>query len=102
MLRGYFWRVILEVDNKTLVDKINNGSDAGHFSNLIAAIQSIIAKDCDVRVCHVFRESNFAADHLASMSDENLIGFISHVSPPPSLGFWLIHDLYGVSYDRCV
>ncbi|XP_055961090.1 uncharacterized protein LOC126673714 [Mercurialis annua] len=43
-------RVTLEVDNKTVVDKINSSEIAAQYTNLLFAIRSLIRREWDVQV----------------------------------------------------
>ncbi|XP_050207419.1 uncharacterized protein LOC126656837 [Mercurialis annua] len=95
-----FRRVLLEVDNKNVVDALNKLSSAGSNFNIIAAICALLAREWEVRVTHVYREANFAADHLASLNASDDFCVVYHNSPPGSLLHWLSHDRQGVSYTR--
>ncbi|XP_055960979.1 uncharacterized protein LOC126672148 [Mercurialis annua] len=66
-------KVIMEVDNKQVVDKINSASSAAEFSNILAAIRGLLARDWTVIITHVYREANFAADHLASLVPDSVL-----------------------------
>ncbi|XP_050222138.1 uncharacterized protein LOC126672232 [Mercurialis annua] len=93
-------RVILEVDNKMVVEKVNSNEMAGHHSNLLCAVRALIARNWEVKVQHVYREANNAADHLASKGHGDLSGLVVHESIPSSLVSWILHDMHGTAYDR--
>ncbi|XP_050229329.1 uncharacterized protein LOC126678474 [Mercurialis annua] len=89
-------RVVIEVDNSLVVEKINAGSvEAAGYSNLLASIQGLLKRNWEVKINHVYREANAAADHLASMLKDNVVGIDWHTVPLFSLIPWLNHDVQG-------
>ncbi|XP_050221779.1 uncharacterized protein LOC126671972 [Mercurialis annua] len=88
-------KIILE-----FVDKISSNKDATEFSNIVSTIREFINRSWSDKVCHIYREANFAADHLASISHDYLIGCCYHDNPPPSLLPWISYALYGTSYVK--
>ncbi|CAI0380428.1 unnamed protein product [Linum tenue] len=72
-----------------------------HFS-LISEIRRRLQRDWTVRIDHIFREANFAADHLASIGHSETIGVHVMASPCTSLLYWLFFDRVGIETPRLV
>ncbi|CAN1173758.1 hypothetical protein LINPERPRIM_LOCUS9466 [Linum perenne] len=59
-------------------------------------------RNWDVTIHHIFREANNAADFLANLGHEFVIG--THVIPcsDPKLLYWLSYDRFGVCLPRVI
>ncbi|KAJ9159056.1 hypothetical protein P3X46_024587 [Hevea brasiliensis] len=100
--RGYR-KVILECDNLTVVNTILGVSNNQCILRcLVDSIRSLLLKDWDVQISHIYREANFSADWLASMAYSLPLGRHFLEEPPVSILSWLFHDVVGVSYNRSV
>ena len=62
----------------------------------------MLARDWVVKVKHIYREANFAADYMASYIASVPLGCHRVQTLILGLQQWLEHDVYGVSYGRVV
>lgn len=100
--RGYR-QVILQVDNKSVVYAISgNSHHPCANSDLITSIIELRDRDWDVKIVHVFRESNSVADALANWAFSSSEHIIWHDSPPSRCSLYLHYDMQGVSYPRMI
>ncbi|CAI0378960.1 unnamed protein product [Linum tenue] len=100
--KGYR-RVHLNLDSTTAVGIIMNNAEDDHRHGIIAKeFNYLLSLDWDVRVSHVYREANFAADFLAAKG--HLVDFGTHLFNvyDPELEHWLLHDIMGIPHDRLI
>ncbi|CAI0403025.1 unnamed protein product [Linum tenue] len=72
-----------------------------HYTQ-VTEIRRRLHRDWTVRIDHVFREANFAADHLASIGQSKPIGVHVIDRPCTSLLYWLYFDRVGSETPRFV
>ena len=93
--------MVLEVDSSSAIDLIKKESNSRHpYASVIKYVQQLIHRNWVVKVQHVFREGNRAADFLASCGHEVHLGCCFYDFPPVGLGSILRDDLAGVSFPR--
>ncbi|CAN1130924.1 Putative ribonuclease H protein At1g65750 [Linum perenne] len=64
------------------------------------AAVSILNRDWEVSIHHIFREANCAADYLANLGHTLDMGLHVFSFPDSSLLYWLRYDLIGVCLPR--
>ncbi|CAN1169061.1 Putative ribonuclease H protein At1g65750 [Linum perenne] len=84
-----------------LLLKSDDRADQIHATTIQHA-QQLLRRDWEVRISHVFRESNHVADHLANRGHSCPIGFHCIELSDPVLSFWLLHDQLGVAETRLI
>ena len=60
----------------------------------------MLQRQWEVKVVHIFRESNFTTDCLADYVRGLSLGLHRLHIPPSRVLDWIVHDRIGVSYDR--
>ncbi|CAA0842427.1 Putative methyltransferase family protein [Striga hermonthica] len=68
----------------------------GVNGSLIRGVRELIARDWEVRLLHDWRESNFAADSLASLATRSPAGLHVLQHPPDDVNPWLEHNIIAV------
>ncbi|CAL1356741.1 unnamed protein product [Linum trigynum] len=97
-----FKKILLNLDSMTAISIINSGED-DHRHNLLANhIRELIDREWEVKVPHVYRESNFAADYLACIGHDFPFGTHPVDVSDPKLCSWLSYDVMGITHDRFV
>ena len=98
-----FRKLLVECDNKTVVQMIV-GEVMPHAADLplINSIKALINLDWTVKVVHVYREANRAADWLASFASQFPRGLHVLQQAPASINDILYQDFIGVSSTRMV
>lgn len=82
----------------SLIHSEKNGTGP-HYA-LICGIKDLMNKPWRVKISHVFREGNQAADWLSTLAFTLSFGMHKIDSPPPEISNILIHDANGVGYLR--
>ncbi|CAI0468391.1 unnamed protein product [Linum tenue] len=100
--KGYK-KVQLNLDSSTAVAIIKNHKDENHRHGIFAnQFNFLLNLDWDVKVEHVYREANFAADFLANRGHLYDFGTHSFDVCDPGLNYWMYHDIVGVTHDRFI
>ncbi|CAN1130057.1 Putative ribonuclease H protein At1g65750, partial [Linum perenne] len=60
------------------------------------------ARSWEIRIQHIYREGNRAADFLASIGHQRPIGIHSTPTSNCNLGFHLLYDVLGISESRSI
>ena len=97
-----FTKIIAEGDSKLVIDCVNNRfKPPWRIASIIHDIRTLASSFDDVQFFHVFREANFAANALASLS-HSLSGFSYSWSHnfPPTLMSAVNFDLFGTGCSR--
>ncbi|KAL9457182.1 hypothetical protein AB3S75_006260 [Citrus x aurantiifolia] len=98
-----FRRIWVEVDSKTVTQILENPTTpVNEHHSLILAIRELISRDWVVKVNHIYREANIAADFLASFSLSCPLGLQVLTVAPPNLQSILRNDVSGVAHSRLV
>ena len=85
--------LILELDSSSAVSLIKHLIDNRYpYSSLILKIKLLLDQSWDVKVKHIYREANRAADFIASMGHNLAFGLLVYCSSPYSLGSFLSDD----------
>ncbi|XVE63501.1 hypothetical protein DITRI_Ditri07aG0025300 [Diplodiscus trichospermus] len=94
-------KVLLGVDSKLVVDQINDVKTRSmRHMNILSDIKDILARSWEVKVTHIYRECNRAADHLASQAALHERGLKTLDAPMVSLQQILRDDYIGVAWAR--
>ncbi|CAN1726094.1 Putative ribonuclease H protein At1g65750 [Linum perenne] len=72
-----------------------------HFL-LVLEFRELLSRHWDVKLTHVFREANQAADYMANLGHSFDFGFQFFHIPDSSLCNWLRYDLVGVAMPQAV
>ncbi|EEF37630.1 conserved hypothetical protein [Ricinus communis] len=63
------------------------------YANIISEIHRLLQRNWQVKVSHVYREANFAADFMAGMALSLSTGVHCFSEPPLGIGAWLSHNI---------
>ncbi|CAL1367907.1 unnamed protein product [Linum trigynum] len=95
-------KVLLQTDSVTAKTLIENATEQHMHYSQISEIRRRLQRDWTVRIDHIFREANFATDHLASIGHSQTIGVHVMDRPCTSLLYWLFFDQVGSETPRFV
>ncbi|CAN1758205.1 Putative ribonuclease H protein At1g65750 [Linum perenne] len=96
-------RLHIQTDSITAVSTFLSTADPTHqHFLLLLEYQELISRSWQVRITHVFREANQAADYMANLGHSFDFGTYFFDSPDPSLCNWLRYDQVGVALPRFV
>ncbi|KAL9411534.1 hypothetical protein AB3S75_045186 [Citrus x aurantiifolia] len=98
-----FRRIWVEVDSKAVTQILENPTTpVNEHHSLILAIRELLSREWVVKVNHIYREANIAADFLASFSLSFPLGLQLLTVAPPNLQRILHNDMSGVAHSRLV
>ncbi|KAH9768779.1 putative ribonuclease H protein [Citrus sinensis] len=98
-----FRRIWVEVDSKPVTQILANPTTpVNEHHSPILAIRELLSRDWIVRVNHIYREANIAADFLASFSLPFPLGLQLLTDTSPILQSILNNDVSGVDHSRLV
>ena len=84
----------MELDSSSVVSLIKHSVDSRHpYSSLILKIKHLLDRRWEVKVEHIYREVNCAADFTASMG--HVLSFGLHVFCNPLEGLHCLRTLKG-------
>ena len=94
---------MVECDNQCLI-KMILGEAETHSGDmpLINAINSFLTQDWEIKICHVYREANRAADWLAAFASQFPIGLKMIDQAPDGIKDILQQDYIGVFMHHLV
>ncbi|CAN1135031.1 Putative ribonuclease H protein At1g65750 [Linum perenne] len=93
----------IQTDSSTAVSTLLSTVDQTHqHFLLLLEYQDLLSRPWQVRITHVFREANQAADYMANRGHSFDFGTFFFDSPDPSLCNWLRYDQFGVALPRFV
>ncbi|KAL9432399.1 hypothetical protein AB3S75_027433 [Citrus x aurantiifolia] len=93
----------VEVDNLGITQLLNTSeANRSGVSSLLWGIKDLLNKDWQISVKHVYREASFAADFLAGMALNLLLGCHIFHSPPIGVHYCLFNDGLGTDFSRFV
>jgi len=98
-----FQAIEVEVDSSLVVNILNsnkNGSIMG--SSVVAKICRLLHMDCEVVVCHSYRETNRCADALADLGCSLHTNICFYESCPTQFSHLVIADALGVFVPRLI
>ncbi|CAN1189170.1 Putative ribonuclease H protein At1g65750, partial [Linum perenne] len=100
--RGYR-KIQLQLDSQCAVQLLQGDDleDRAHAATIIMA-RELLRRDWEVRILHVYRESNHVADYLANIGHSCSLGFHSIEQFDPNFCYWLHYDQLGVSEERLI
>ncbi|KAK8993873.1 hypothetical protein V6N11_008088 [Hibiscus sabdariffa] len=83
--------VSMELDNLTVVRKLQQQRNGASYSSLLQYIQILLVRDWMVSFVHVVREGNRVADGLATIGRDSLLeSQVFHLAPEHLLS--LVHE----------
>ncbi|CAN1156116.1 Putative ribonuclease H protein At1g65750 [Linum perenne] len=96
-------KVELQVDS-SVVTKLfqEEGIPTHQHSMEVMDFQDLMRREWDIKVRHVYREGNRAADFLASLGFNITLGYHSIVPSDPRLGLHLRYDCIGITEPRSI
>ncbi|CAN1149154.1 Putative ribonuclease H protein At1g65750 [Linum perenne] len=98
-----FRRIIVQLDSRVAVQLLlGDGEDSHQHSSEIASFREMLDRDWMIKVEHIYREGNRAADYLAGIGHALPIGVHDVSSFDPCLSHHLLYDLLGISQTRLV
>ncbi|CAI0422377.1 unnamed protein product [Linum tenue] len=96
-------KVLLQLDSTTAINILTSQDQTEHrYHNLVFQFQRLLQQNWEVRISHIYRESNKVADFLANKGHSTSIGFHVLASPDPGLSFWILYDVLGISQTRLI
>lgn len=99
---GVHW-LFVEVDSLCIVQMLNISAEmANEFSQLVRTIKELMRRSYHIIVNHIYREANFATNHLANYALNLPHGHHNFSIPPTSVIPFLRKDMYGVAYPRSI
>lgn len=94
-------KVMVGVDSEIVVKWLHSvGTPSSSSFNLVYKCQNLLAKDWKVKVHHIYKEQNRAADFLASAALEHDRGWSIIEDPPTRLQQIMEEDKLGMSFYR--
>ena len=98
-----FKKIELKSDSRCAIVLLQqNGTSKHKHSHLVHAILSLLQQKWEVKLIHIYRESNFVADFMANYARELIIGSHRFKQPPLGLSMWLDYDRLGTETKRLV
>ncbi|CAN1844814.1 Putative ribonuclease H protein At1g65750 [Linum perenne] len=96
-------RLQIQTDSTTAVSTLLSAVTPTHqHFLLLLEYQELLSRSWQVRITHVFREANQAADYMANLGHSFDFGSYFFDSPDASLCNWLRYDQVGVALPRFV
>ncbi|CAN1316350.1 Putative ribonuclease H protein At1g65750, partial [Linum perenne] len=90
-------------DSQVAVQLLTDRSIVNHHHVLeVIQFKDFKARSWEVRIQHIYREGNRAADFLANLGHQRPIGIHSIPVPDCNLGFHLLYDALGISESRTI
>ncbi|CAN1159318.1 Putative ribonuclease H protein At1g65750 [Linum perenne] len=82
---------------------LNDTSNLQHrLASLVEQFHSMRNRDWDVTIHHIYREANNAADYLANLGHDFVLGIDVIPILDNALLYWLRYDLIGVALPRLI
>ncbi|CAN1147579.1 Putative ribonuclease H protein At1g65750 [Linum perenne] len=98
-----FRKVEVQVDSMAVLALVNSAENPVHQHTLeVLDIHDLLRKDWEVKIRHVYREGNRAADFLADMGFRLPPGVHSFPTTDVNLGFYLRYDCTRVTEPRMI
>ncbi|CAI0557759.1 unnamed protein product [Linum tenue] len=92
---------MLNLDSNTVIAIINNSEESNHRHGLLALeINRLLNLDWEVKISHVFREGNFAANFLARKGHDFPFGTHQFDVCYPEFRLWISYDVMGITQQR--
>lgn len=96
-------KMVLGINSEIVVKWLHSiGTSYSSSSNLVAKCKKLLAKEWEIRVHHIYREQNRAADFLSSAALDYDSGWITIEVPPARLKEIMGEDRLGMSFSRRV
>lgn len=72
------------------------------FTSLIWSIKELLKHDWHVRISHIYRDANYAAEHIANLGTSLPLGLHMFCIPPKNVKPRVSYDVQGVAYPRFI
>ncbi|CAN1130050.1 Putative ribonuclease H protein At1g65750, partial [Linum perenne] len=96
-------KIIVQTDSQVAVQLLTDDSSTNHHHGLeVTQFKEFNARSWEIRIQHIYREGNRAADFLASIGHQRPIGIHSTPTSNCNLGFHLLYDVLGISESRSI
>ncbi|CAI0545592.1 unnamed protein product [Linum tenue] len=95
-------KVLIQTDSTTAISLIESATQEHPHYRHIAEIRRWISRDWQVKLEHVYRETNYTADYLASLGHSLPIGLHVYELPSSTMAYWLYFDSIGVQTPRYI
>ncbi|CAN1800035.1 Putative ribonuclease H protein At1g65750 [Linum perenne] len=96
-------RLHVQTDSSTAVSALLSTAEPTHqHFLLLLEYQELISRPWQIKLFHVFREANQAADYMANLGHSFDFGIHFFNTPDPLLCNWLRYDHIGVALPRLV
>ncbi|CAN1824281.1 Putative ribonuclease H protein At1g65750 [Linum perenne] len=96
-------KVELQVDSTAVIQLFREEDVPTHQHSMeVMDFQEMLRRDWEIKVRHVYREGNRAADFLAGMGLNNTMGYHSILPSDPNLGLHLRYDCIGITEPRSI
>ncbi|CAN1231001.1 Putative ribonuclease H protein At1g65750 [Linum perenne] len=96
-------RVMLQMDSRAAIALLVNGNDTTN-QHAMETLQfsELLRRDWDLRIEHIYREGNCAAEFLAGIGYDYPFGSHTIDFLDCTLGYFLRHDNFGITQSRSV
>ncbi|CAN1770919.1 Putative ribonuclease H protein At1g65750 [Linum perenne] len=96
-------KLVIQTDSRAAVAILLNDSNRTHrHASIVEQFTSLKNRDWEVSIHHIYREANFAADYMANLGHDLVLGTHVFMYPDAKLLYWLRYDLMGVSTPRLI
>ncbi|CAN1766325.1 Putative ribonuclease H protein At1g65750, partial [Linum perenne] len=96
-------KLSIQTDSRAAVALLTAEDDRLHrHASLVQLFHELRMRDWDVKIHHIYREANYAADYMANLGQSFDFGVHVSNSPYNYLLYWLRYDLIGVCEPRSI
>ncbi|CAN1224348.1 Putative ribonuclease H protein At1g65750 [Linum perenne] len=96
-------RLHIQTDSSTAVSALLSTAEPTHqHFLLLLEFQDLLSRPWQIKISHVFREANQAADYMANLGHSFDFGIHFFSTPDPLLCNWLRYDHFEVAQPRLV
>ncbi|CAN0922601.1 Putative ribonuclease H protein At1g65750 [Linum grandiflorum] len=96
-------RIQVQSDSMAAIAILAKDSELNHHhAALVLQFKELCSRQWEVKLSHIYRETNNAADYLANLVHSFSYGLHLFDLPDRGLSHWLHYDLIGVSTPRSV
>ncbi|CAN1743013.1 Putative ribonuclease H protein At1g65750 [Linum perenne] len=96
-------KLSIQTDSRAAVALLTAVDDRPHrHASLVQQFHELRMRDWEVKIHHIYREANYAADYMANLGQSLDLGIHVSLNPDNSLLYWLRYDLIGVCEPRAI
>ncbi|CAI0401383.1 unnamed protein product [Linum tenue] len=95
-------KVLLQTDSQAAIRIIEAATNTHPHYHIVLQVRRMVQCNWEVRIEHIYRESNMVADFLASTGHDLLVEIHPILAPDLRLHYWLLFDLVGSQTPRLV